>query len=462
MFLSPCVPHRQYIRCDPQAPRKTDAKDRHKHMIEITTLGSLKIVINGEEVSESCKKTTKLWKLLNLLIINRKKPLTPSVILEAIWPEDDSENSGKSLHNLIYRLRKLLTYDGSPEYIRFRNNAYQLISGGELIIDAHKMEDYFNEVSGNSLPPDKKIVLLKKAMDLYNGEYILGTFDNDVWSNMAVNQYRRMFIDVTCALAEIYWNTCEYDELIAICNKGSFIEPLEEIFCEYLAKGLRAKGQIVQAINACETYFELLYREMGVKASNSLGSIYRELKQNTILLQHNIDYALHELKEYETHNSALNCNFETFKGIYRYEARKATRLGHSIYIILISINDKRDDLPPAKTLNEAKRCLLECCALTLRKGDVVSEFTQTQLILMLTNAEARDMMDIITRIEKLYTTRNCSGELRIRFDMQAGVSRNGEDENHADNYTDNHADKRGYDAAYYEISAKKKEYTKKL
>ena len=389
-------------------------------MIEITTLGSLNIVINGEEVSEKTKRTTKLWKLLNLLIINRNKPLPHGVILESIWPDEDSVDSDKSLHNLIYRLRKLLTYEGAPEFIRFRNNSYQLMSGGELIIDAHQMEDYFVEASVSGLPLEKKIKLLKKSAELYNGEYILGSFDSDVWSNVAINQYRRMFVEVTCTLAEIYWNTGEYDDLLTLCNKGSFIEPLEEVFCEYLAKGLRAKGQTVQAITVCETFFDRLYREMGVSASETLNTLYKELKQNTVQLQHDVDHALNELKEFETLNRALYCNYETFKDIYRYEARKASRLGNSVYIILISISDKRDDVPPIKTLNDAKRCLHECCVLTLRRGDVVAEYSQTQLIIMVTNANARNMKDIMTRIEKQYAARNRSGELRIRFEVQSG------------------------------------------
>ncbi|MCL2201659.1 MAG: winged helix-turn-helix domain-containing protein, partial [Oscillospiraceae bacterium] len=98
-------------------------------MIEIITLGDLKINILGEEVAEKHIRTTKLWKLLNLLIIHRDKPLHHSVIMESIWSEENAVLSAKSLHNLIYRLRKMLTYEGAPEFVQFKNNCYMLMSG---------------------------------------------------------------------------------------------------------------------------------------------------------------------------------------------------------------------------------------------------------------------------------------------------------------------------------------------
>ena len=388
-------------------------------MINITTLGSLKVEVNGIEVSEKYARTTKLWKLLNLLIINRGKPLSAGTIIESIWPDEDDDDTGKALHNLVYRLRKLLSYEGAPCFIFYKNNCYTLQTGNELVVDAYVIEDLFGEAKNPSLPEERRADLLRKAVELYKGDYILSSFDADIWALPAVSHYKHIYVDIVCMLAKIYYTSKRYNELVDLCRKAAILEPLEGAVQEYLVKALRAKGKTMQAITICENYFDILYREMGVSASDTLNSLYKEMKNNNIVLQHNVDHALSELKEFSSLDRALLCNYETFKDIYRYEERRAERLGHKIIIILISISDKRNDVPPVKTLSEARRRLHECCMSVLRKGDVISDYSQTQIIAMITSVDEEHINPIISRLEDQYfSSSGRGGDIRIRFEYK--------------------------------------------
>ena len=387
-------------------------------MIEIITLGSFSININGEDVSSGSRRTTKLWKLLNLFIVNRGKPLSSGVILESIWDEEEAEISNKALHNLIYRLRTLFAVGGADDCISFKGNSYMFNTKKTIAIDVYDMEDLYNEATKADLSIEKRTELLENAANLYNGEYTLNSFCSNIWSATAVNRYKRIFSEIVCRLADIYYETGKYDEVITICHKGIAHEPLEELFYQRLVKGMLSKGLILQSITVCEEFIDLIYSELGMRVSDTFYDIYKKLKGNIIQLQHNVDYALKEMNEVESLDTALYCNFDVFKDLYRYEIRKAARLGTTVFILLASINDRNNDIPTPKVLGNAKRCLQDCCMAVLRRGDVVANYSQTQTILMLTDLTEDSTPHLISRIEKEFASRYSGEKVIIRFDSK--------------------------------------------
>ncbi|MCL1816085.1 MAG: winged helix-turn-helix domain-containing protein, partial [Clostridiales bacterium] len=135
-------------------------------MIEITTLGNFCVKVNGKIVSDSLKRTTKLWQLLNLLIINKNRPVAASSICEAIWGEDQSGDAYKALHNLVYRLRNILMYDAETDCISYSSKTYMLNSAVDMRIDIYLMEDYYNQAINAQMTTNEKIKLLEKAVGL--------------------------------------------------------------------------------------------------------------------------------------------------------------------------------------------------------------------------------------------------------------------------------------------------------
>jgi len=391
-------------------------------MIEITTLGDLKIHINGEEISEKHAKTTKLWKLLSLLLLNRNKPLRSKVIFESVWQEDELGVSEKALQNLIYRLRKLLTYDGAPEFVQFKGNGYLLKNDENLVVDIHLLEDYFEEIRRPGLTQERKVGLLKKAIDVYNGEYIFD--DDDMRIANAVTRYESIFVKLVSELAEHYIEVGAHDELTKLCDKGILLHPLEGSFYEHLATSLRDKGWISQAIAVCENYFDILKRHLDAPASDLLSTMHEQMismERNTIQLQHGVGRALKELRETEQIDRALFCSLEVLKELFRYEKRKSSRSGSKLSIILISISNDYDDLPEEKALDEVKRCLRECCMLALRKGDVIAEYSKSQLIVMITGANEKGAETVVLRIRERFRERNKNKGNKILCEFKSSV-----------------------------------------
>ena len=388
-------------------------------MIEITTLGNFFIKVDGNSVSESLKRTTKLLRLLNLLIINRNRPLAANSICEAIWGEDQEGDTSKALHNLVYRLRNILMDGNQEDCIIYNNKTYMLNNTKDMQIDVYLMEDYYNKALKPQVTAGEKIELLKNAVDLYNGEYLLYLICDDTQSYAAINRYKRIFIEAVCLLADLYMEDGEYEKMFLICDKAIALEPLEEGVYLRMVKGMSDKGKDAQAISLIENYFNILYNEVGIRASDTLNNIYKKLKRSGNNQTYDVGQILEELKEISSLNKALFCNFEAFRDIYRYESRQAARRDYSIVLILVDIYGGRNEELPEKVLSQAKKNLYECCMMALRKGDMFSDYSKSQVILMITVSTESDTTGIISRISDQFYEIAQREKVHLKFDKQA-------------------------------------------
>ncbi|MCL1975058.1 MAG: winged helix-turn-helix domain-containing protein [Firmicutes bacterium] len=388
-------------------------------MIEITTLGNFCIKVNGNIVSESFRRTTKLLQLLNMLIINKNRPVPASSICDVIWGEDQNGDTYKALHNLVYRLRHILMDGNGADCIIFNNKTYMLNTAIDMRIDIYTMEDCYNKAINAQLPTEEKITLLEKAVDLYNGEYLLYLICDDTQSYAVINRYKRIYIDSVCLLSDLYMENGFYDKMFLICDKAIALEPLEEAVYMRMVRGMCDKGKDAQAISLIENYFNILYNEVGIRASDTLNNIYKKLKRNNNPSTYDVGQILEELKEISSLNKALFCNFEAFRDIYRYESRQSARRDYTIVLILIEIYGDRNAEVPEKILSAAKKSLYECCMLTLRKGDMFAEYSKAQVILMITVSTESAANLVVSRLSEQFFLRNQRERLHLKFDIQS-------------------------------------------
>ena len=383
-------------------------------MIEITTLGNFEISINGNIVTERFKNTTKLLRMMNILLLNRGKPVPIGQIIDKIWEDIDADSAAKALHNLVYRFRGIFATHGEPNCIVFNNRSYMLNAACDWRVDIHKMEDYVFEASKPSMDTNAKIDALNKAVDLYNGEYILSMISEDVEALYMTNRYKRLFSDAICMLADLYMAIGRHDVVIRLCEKGILFEPLDEHIMMRMVQSLRKLGRDMQAVGLMENYCEHLYRETGMQPPDSINGIYKSLKKREGAQKTGVSRVANELREISSLDKSLFCPFETFRDIYRYETRQNVRREYTILLVLAEVHGSNKNEMSEKALATAIRAFHESCMRTLRKGDMFADYSQSQIIIMLTvhkdsNADAimerlRDTFYSIMKGEQVFVS----------------------------------------------------------
>jgi len=312
----------------------------HHGMIEITTLGNLDIKINGVNVSDSFRKTTKLLQLLNLFIINRSKPLPIKLIYEVIFGDDYDGNEYKALQNLIYRLRGVFAKHGASDCIIYKNQTYMLNPALDLRVDIYIMEDSYMQSLDPGLPPGETAALLRKAAGLYKGEYMLDFESRDIYLHSSTIRYKRLYVDVVCKLADLYIESKDFNSAYVLCDRAIAIEPLEEPLYLRMICAMRSKGMDAQAIGLIEHYYDILDRKVGVKASGAIFDAYNELKHQAAYSRRDVDRFIEELKSSSPTSKALLLDFENFKEICKNGIRHSSDRDYLIALALIEINGK--------------------------------------------------------------------------------------------------------------------------
>ena len=102
-----------------------------------------------------------------------------------------------------------------------------------------------------------------------------------------------------------------------------------------------------------------------------------------------------ELSEQQPAPGAYCQDYETFQRIYRFVERRLQRVVGSVYVILITLTDGRGDYPALADRGAQMDTLKEVILHSLRMGDVFTQYSSCQFLIMASDLEARDI-DVIT------------------------------------------------------------------
>ena len=117
-----------------------------------------------------------------------------------------------------------------------------------------------------------------------------------------------------------------------------------------------------------------------------------------------IDMALirSELSEQELISGAYCQDYETFKRIYRFVERRLRRSSESVYIILFTLTDKNGDLPKLLTREKQIDTLKSVIQHSLRLGDVFTQYSSCQYLVMVSDVDNQNAELIANRISETF------------------------------------------------------------
>ncbi|MEG2000738.1 MAG: GGDEF domain-containing protein [Evtepia sp.] len=99
-------------------------------------------------------------------------------------------------------------------------------------------------------------------------------------------------------------------------------------------------------------------------------------------------------------------DYEMFKVIYRFIARRLQRTKGSSYLILLTLTDKVGDFPPLLDREEQMALLGDVIQVSLRLGDVFTQYSSCQFLLMVPDATEKESDRISMRIHDSFFARN--------------------------------------------------------
>ena len=215
----------------------------------IKLFGELEIITSKGVLRESELKSPKISKLLTYMLLSEKKVFLPKDLAEHIWTEEayDTENPGKNLKTLVYRLRQAFSMVSDKQLIETTPKGYRLNPDLNIMTDLKQFESFLQAANG-SVANITKIDLLKDAFDLYRG-HVLASAAGEHWLLPIASRYNLQYIGVVNELLKTLFRCEDYAGVHKYAVKSLEIESanMRAYFWLIRALWLQGAGEMAKA-----------------------------------------------------------------------------------------------------------------------------------------------------------------------------------------------------------------------
>ena len=392
-------------------------------MLEVSTLGKFSVVGGDAVLNDDILRSDMLKKLLIYILTHREHPITIQELAEALWQDEETDNPAGALKNLMYRLRNILKVTfGNAKYIITSPGAYSWNTEIEICFDAENFERFCKQAKAAS-KEEAAIQSYERALALYKGEFMDHILDRH-WAVTLSTYYHSLFLTATKELAELYQKENRYQDMERICINGLHFDKVDEqMHCFYIMALIR-QNKFELALKSYEEAVRILYDALGVRNSERLQEVQKELlKMNKGTEAEGMESVSEDMAEVEKPVGVYLCGYPVFREIYRLEARKIGRLGEAEYVVLptVEVNEsvKSENSKMKKFLmNQAMKQLEEALKGTLRIGDVAARYSDTQFVLLLPGCTYESSVQVSKRILAYFYDKNKGKKIMIKTDYE--------------------------------------------
>ena len=367
--------------------------------LDIKTFGTFSIKVDGHSITDISSRSGKIWTLFKYIISHRSSPIPTDRLINILWPEDEVEKPINALFTLVYRLRNLLNepFDERQNFIIFHHDCYIWNKDAPYTLDAEQFEDSIAALDADNLTSDERLNLGRKAFDLYRGDYLPELSDD--WLISINYYYKRLYATLVPKLASLMAESNDLDSVIKLCERAIELDPYEEAHHITLIDTLIHLGQTSQALAHHDFITYILQKERGVRPSKSLLGLRNRMYQQTEKAR-SVEEIKASLSEQENLlPGAFFCDFDAFRHIFRLEERMARRADHLAFLVEMTVNMKTDNATGYdEALNKAMTILRRTALFTLRRNDVITQYSHAQLLLLLQSNSIDVCEDVLCRI----------------------------------------------------------------
>ena len=249
-----------------------------KKTVSISLLGGFALEVAGTSLTDDINRSLKLWSVLAYLTLHRDRAVAQSEFIELFWPDDHSANPVNALKTLLYRIRAMLEPLFGPEVqpILAQRGAYIWNPAVECRLDIDRFEALCRLGGDSARPAEERMASYREAVALYQGD-LLPKLSHQMWLVPLTVHYHTVYITAVKDFAALLEEAGLYDEMYQACARASALDDLDEGLHTLIVRSLLRQGKDAAALKHYEKATDLLYRNLGVRPSEELRALYKEI-----------------------------------------------------------------------------------------------------------------------------------------------------------------------------------------
>lgn len=373
----------------------------------------------GRMLTDDINRSQKLWSVLAYLVIHRDRDIPQAEFIEQFWQEDNSTNPASALKTLLYRIRAMIEplFGEDVQPVISRRGAYTWNREIPCVVDLDRFEELCVQAQAPELDNKKRLELYREATALYKG-MLLPKLSDQIWLMPLVTRCHTHFVTAVKEMSRLLVEQSLYEELTALCLRASEMDPTDESLHVLAIRALLYQGRNTEALAHYESATELLYRSLGVRASEELRGLYAEIMVVEQGMETDLEVIQSDLRGAADRNGAFVCEYGFFQEVYRLEARRSNRNGMCVHIALVTIAMPDGSMPAIKQLNITMDQLLVALKTQLRSGDVISRYSAVQYVVMLPAANFEDSTRVMERVVSAFYRQHRHNFLKITYKIR--------------------------------------------
>lgn len=383
--------------------------------IKVSMLGEFTLQFGDALLRESGTRSRRIFGLLSFLICHRGHPVSQYKLIDLLWGDSgEITNPENTLRILLHRTRSQLDqlYDGAGrECILRKDGSY--IWNPEIPVEA----DYEQFEALIQNPQGSRLENLLQALQLYRGEFLFRQ-SSDSWVVPICTHFQNLFLEASREAAQLLMEQQRTQEAAEVCRRWLAAEPYSEAACQMLMQVLAAAGNPQGAGELYEAFSRRLFDDFGIRPSEDTRRVYRNLVHSPVDRTMDMDEVLEHLQEPEGPPGALQCDYDYFKMLCYAERRAIERSGAVTHVALLSISSTPDKPLSKRSLNRIAEQLGQCLRTNLRRGDVISQCSASQYIIMLPKANYENSCMVCRRCIAAFQRSHPHVSARIHFLVQ--------------------------------------------
>ena len=358
-------------------------------------MGQFLIEANGTKHDTILDRNRRGAALLQYLILEEGNPISIQRLKRELWPATRSDNPESALKTTISRLRTMLDSisPGFSQCIVSKRGTYSWQENGDIRVDVSEIKELLKQLSDNPSDADK----IDQLLELYQGDlYQTG----DVLSVTTMSNWlHNEFLNAIYRYIEVLKKEEDYERICAVCRKAAKVDPLDDQLHIELMQSLVRLNRADEARKEYQQLKRHCKKMLDDDVSEAVQESYEDVVENSKVLRINID-AIHDelIEEEEAQKGPHFCDYEGFKVIYNIYMRNLERLGSTMFLALIMLEEQA---------SSAKResCMAgihEILNSNMRKGDIITRFSENMYAMLLPTVNYGTGKMVMERIEALY------------------------------------------------------------
>lgn len=385
----------------------------------IRMLGTFSLTYDGNTIDDNGDRSKKVWLLLAYLIYYRRRTISQEELVNLLWNKEGG-NPGGALKTTLHRVRAALdrlSPSVGHEWIFYRGGSYGWNPEVEVEVDFERFDRLCREAAAET-DEDIRLEKLLEAVSLYGGDF-LEKLSGEPWVIPVLAYYHNLYLQAVMELLPVLESRGRREEVVELCEAAIALEPYQEDLYQILLANLIELGQQKRAATAYENFSRILLDDFGTMPGEETRALYRKALRTVNDRIVHLDLIRCQLQEPNPAKGAMICDYDFFKVLYQAEARALARSGAAVHIGLLTLTGAGGEELPRRSLDRAMTNLRDQIRTNLRRGDIASQCSVSQFILMLPQANYENSCMVCERIIKAFSRQYPHSPARIDYAVQA-------------------------------------------